>query len=177
MKRKEKHIPVHVGGLADGTHETRIHVQAADLELPEGFDKSISISLVVDKSLSQIMLKARVQTAATYPCDRCFDPVVIPVDQSFTLVYAHDNETARSFDDDDIRVLDDSDPVIDLADDVRDFAMLSIPIRITCGEDEQGNPACRSEPPASYFKGGDEDIDPRWDALRTLKSEENKIRE
>jgi len=171
MKRKEKHIPVHVGGLLDGIHETRIHVQSTDLDLPDTFDERISVRVAIDKSHSQILLKVRIRTEATYPCDRCFDPVVIPVDQSFTLVYAHNNDAARSFDDDDIRVLDDNEQVVDLADDVHDFAMLSIPMRITCGEDEQGNPTCRNEPPASFFSGGEDDIDPRWDTLRSLQSE------
>lgn len=167
MNRKQKHIPVRLSGLVDGRHELDYTVAPAEIDLPDEFNEPVSVHVDLDKTHSQIALHVQVKTAATYPCDRCLDPVRIPVETNFVLVYAHDNSDAGE-EDSDIREIPLHDPTVDIAKDVRDAAMLCIPMRHICGEDEEGNPLCGEPIPDELHAEKQRREDPRWDALRKL---------
>lgn len=168
MKKKQKHIPVRLSGLVDGRHELEYTVAPEEIDLPEEFGEPVSVHVNLDKTHSQIALHVQVETAATYPCDRCLDPVRIPVMTDFVLVYAHDNSGSGD-EESGIREIPVHDPTVDIAEDVRDAAMLCIPMRHICGEDAEGNPLCRKPIPDELRAEKQAREDPRWDALRKLK--------
>ena len=168
MNAKRKHIPVRLSGLVDGHHELTYSVPPADIELPEEFGVPVEVNVDLDKSHSQSALNVTIDTEAVYPCDRCLDPVRLSVHAQFTVIYTHDNAEAQP-DDTEIRQIDVNDPIIDLAEDVRDAALLCIPMRHICGEDAAGNPLCARPIPDEHDAEKAERSDPRWDALKSLK--------
>ena len=68
-----------------------------------------------------------------------------------------------------MREINVSDPTVDLTDDVRDAALLGIPMRVICGEDEEGNALCRRPIPEALRVETQERDDPRWEQLKSLK--------
>jgi uncharacterized protein len=121
----------------------------------------------LDTSHNQSALHIQVDTTAEYPCDRCLEPVRLPVLTNFVLVYSHDN-SEQSPDENEIRRIDMTDPIIDLAEDVRDAAVVCIPMRRICGEDSDGNSLCPSPIPDVLNADKQKREDPRWDRLKTL---------
>ncbi len=168
MNRKNKHIPVRLSGLTDGAHELQYEVAPETIALPEQFRAPVNIDVHLDKGLQQIALRITVRTDAQYPCARCLDEVTVPVETEFMLVYTHDNSGETS-EDDDIREIPANDPTVDLTDDVRDAALLGIPMRVICGEDEEGNALCQRPIPDSLRVESQEREDPRWEQLKSLK--------
>jgi len=98
--------------------------------------------------------------------------VSVPIAQHFVLMYARDVAAARTLDDDEVRLIDPSAAFIDIGDDVRDYALLNIPMRRICGEDAEGRPLCGKPVPAETLDYAMESAhDPRWDKLRGLTTE------
>ncbi|MDX9758215.1 MAG: DUF177 domain-containing protein [Bacteroidota bacterium] len=169
MTSKQKHIPVRLAGLSDGVHELRFDVAPADIELPAEFGASVDVRVDVDKTHHQVAVHVFVRTTAMYPCDRCLEPVSIAVDTDFRIVFVHDNSADGMEDDRDIRAIDTGDPVADLADDVREAALLCIPMRRVCGENEDGTPRCARAIPVERIADASQRVDMRWETLKSLK--------
>lgn len=168
MTSKQKHIPVRLAGLSDGVHELRFELAPADIDLPVEFVQAVAVRVEVDKTIHQVAVHVFVRTAAQYACDRCLEPVEIPVDTDFRIVFVHDNSAEGGEDDRDIRPIDPGDPVADLAEDVREAALLCIPMRRVCGEDEHGESRCRGVIPESRDADTQPKDDPRWEKLKSL---------
>lgn len=169
MTSKQKHIPIRLTGLSDGVHELRFDVAPADIELPAEFGPRVDVRVDIDKSHHQVAVHAFVRTSAVYPCDRCLEAVSINVETEFRIVFVHDNSADGMEDDRDIRAIDPSEPVTDLADDVREAALLCIPMRRVCGENEEGEPLCAKAIPVERDADATPREDMRWDTLKSLK--------
>ncbi len=135
----------------------------------------------VDRTGVDVRVRGHLQAQITAPCDRCLELVALPVDRQFDLYYTKsDAETADvgerelQLGDLDFGFLDDEE--IDLDELVREQLTLSLPVRVLCREDCRGlcpqcgtdlnRGICDCRPP----------IDPRWQALADLKSEQAKKR-
>ncbi|MBR9977393.1 MAG: DUF177 domain-containing protein [Bacteroidetes bacterium] len=168
MNAQHKNIPVRLAGLDDGLHTFHFTVDPAEIELPPEFDRSVEVRVDLDKTHQQTALHTFVNTTAVYPCDRCLRPVALAVETDFRLLYVHDNSAEIGESDEDIRRIDVNHPVIDLSSDVRDAALVQIPMRRICGEDEEGEPLCRDAIPPERDADEHPRVDPRWDKLRSV---------
>jgi uncharacterized metal-binding protein YceD (DUF177 family) len=171
MTKIVHHIPIRIAGIADGRHAFTVTAQPAGIGLPEEFSEELVLHVRMDKTHAQIILTVDVTASAVFPCDLCLDPVPVAVRQHFVLMYARDVASARALDDDEVRLIDPSDAFIDIGDDVRDYALLSIPMRRTCGEDQQGNSLCTKPLASVAVEMPEHRTDPRWEKLRTLQTE------
>lgn len=168
MNAKHKHIPVRLAGLDDGLHTFFFTADPAEIELPPEFDKSVEVRVDLDKTHKQTALHVFVSTAAVYPCDRCLRPVTLAVETDFRLLYVHDNSAEGGESNEDVRRIDVNRPVIDLSSDVRDAALVQIPMRRICGEDEEGEPLCRDAIPPERDADAQSHADPRWEKLKSV---------
>ncbi|MFN7926902.1 MAG: DUF177 domain-containing protein [Blastocatellia bacterium] len=122
----------------------------------------------------EVRVKGNVTATLETACDRCLEPVALPVEREFDLFYlpeasqsATPGETELLERDLDVSVYQDD--RIDVDELVLEQMELSLPTRILCREDCQGLCAqcgtnlnieqCNCPP----------DIDPRWQALADLK--------
>ena len=171
MKPNEIRIPIRISGLPEGVHEFDLTARPKDIGLPEEFRQDLTLHVHLDKTRSQVILRTDIHTEAEYPCDRCLEPVPIPVDQRFILLYSEDSGNAKQLDDEDTRIVDPNAPLIDIGDDVREIALLAIPMRRTCGEDENGESLCRDTETVSRVLAAERLPDTRWAALEKLREQ------
>ncbi len=169
MNPRTKHIPIRLSGRAEGIEEITFSVAPADIELPPEFGTPLDVGVHLDVSHEQIILRVDVAGEAVYPCDRCLEPVRLPVKTRFYLLYSSSEKQEIDTDAEDVRMIDHNDPIADLSADVRDAALLCIPMRKICGEDKQGNSLCATSIPDHLNADVQEKSDPRWDALKSLK--------
>jgi len=168
MKSRKYIVPVRISGVTDGQQAFDISVKPDQVGLPPEFDSEVSLHINLDKTHSQILLQVSMTASAEFECDNCLEMVRIPVQQCFTLVYTYDNTATRSFNDDDIRLVDPNDTFVELADDVKDYCLLGIPMRRVCGENEQGDATCHVQTNVLQPNTEKPEMDPRWEPLAKL---------
>lgn len=123
---------------------------------------------------AEVRVKGQVTAGLEAVCDRCLEPVALPVEREFDLFYLPETSSTTTSGETELleRDLDVSfytDDRIDVDEVVLEQLELSLPTRILCQEDCQGlcaqcganlNVAPCNCPP---------EIDPRWQALAELK--------
>jgi uncharacterized protein len=129
---------------------------------------------LVTRTGQEIRVKGRVSAELEVACDRCLDPVRVPVSQEFDLFYLPEDPLAGTSGETELhgRDLDFSvyqGDEVDLDELVLEQLELALPTRLLCREGCRGlcgqcganlnERACGCEPP----------VDPRWQALADLK--------
>ncbi len=116
-------------------------------------------------------------------CDRCLGELEIPVEGQATLcAKISDSEESDS---EEVVVLPEKESKIDLAQWLYEYVAVAIPIRCVHADDAEGNPTCDPEmmkyltpddeegwQKADGDENAEEEIDPRWAALKELKNKQ-----
>jgi len=121
-------------GLKQGTHTFEYHVKDAFFE---GLEYSIihsgdvHIDLVLDKKETMMIGNFSVQGKVNTACDRCAEPVNVPVRGTFQLVYKFGTEPS---DDETLVIIHPDSYEIDVKNDIYELLTVSMPLR--CVHDE-----------------------------------------
>ncbi len=165
---------IQIGSLSEGTHEYHFEVDAADITLGDGLVNPVKIDATLDKTGKQLFLRARIQTSGAFYCDRCtaqFDLVLTP---EYRMNYVADETDAQGFDPSEVQILPPGLPIIDLADDVRQTVLLSIPLKLLCRKECRGLcPRCGKDLNSGPCGCPAGETDTRWDGLRDFFQKEN----
>jgi len=107
-------------------------------------------------------------------CTRCLEPVAKHIDVSFDDVFVDASEEPDANESEvGIEELDESplpDGKIDIAEVVREQILLALPDQVFCKEDCKGLcPKCGANRNLIDCKCADDEIDPRWAALKNLR--------
>lgn len=147
--------------------------QEQGVEIPDGVRISGSAQLASEYT-GEIRLKAQVEGTATAPCDRCLEPITMPLDGPVELSYEPGGTEVTEGE---IEVSE-SDPEVgyyegdglELADVVREQVLLALPMQKLCRPDCQGIcPTCGQNRNESACQCKSEQTDDRWAALQGLK--------
>ncbi len=157
---------IQFSGLSLGHHKFQFHVDDA-LFQARNYDEisDCDVNVEIDLEKTERFLKLDFTFSGTYfvPCDRCLDPVEIPVDYDESLIVNFGNETCL---DDEIWEVSPKEHELILDDFICDSLVLSRPFSITHDIAD-----CNPEMLAKLQNREPEktEIDPRWDALRAVK--------
>ncbi len=140
-------------------------------------DGQVNAHLDIHKFDSHIDVKFHLSGTVQVPCDRCLEPFSQPIDTTHRIVYSFDPN--QKFNGTEVLEIKEEEPLLSVAQEFYDFVHVSLPLRRvppkdihTCdpavlevlGIDEYGNPVERPKTESS-----EDDIDPRWEALKKLK--------
>lgn len=134
------------------------------------------LNLQATRAGDEVRLVGNLKATVEIDCDRCLKPSTMPVDQSFDLLYLPPAKTSeeKELGDDDLSIAFYQDEVIDIDDLVREQVELALPMARLCGEGCRGLcPECGANLNESECHCSDEQVDPRWGALKELKSNTN----
>lgn len=160
-------LTIDVASLDPGLHQLALDSGAKEVDLdPEKF-RDVHVQARLDVSERRVLVMLDATAVATLECDRTLRLFDQEIGGSYHVVFAPEEFTAQAEDAyDDVRTFDASDTEIDITDIVRDTILLAVPQRCVApgAEDE--------EIPTQFGAPDDEQdaIDPRWEALRALKS-------
>ncbi|CAN5203740.1 DUF177 domain-containing protein [soil metagenome] len=152
-------------------------IEADEIDLTnEDIELTGPIELVAEigKQATKTKLTGTIGTSISRDCTRCLEPVTGDLAFEFETSFVDaENGDSRadaevSIEDLDISLVEDG--KIDLADVVREQILLALPIQIFCKDDCKGMcPKCGGNLNLIDCKCSDDEIDPRWAALKGLK--------
>jgi len=127
------------------------------------------------KHAAQIDVDGRIEGTAEIDCRRCLSPIARELAVEFLVSFvtpehfAADKEREVSAEDLDTDVLDDD--RLDLREVVREQILLNLPEQVFCKPDCKGLcPKCGADRNLIDCKCDEEEIDPRWAALKDFRS-------
>ena len=150
---------------------------AMEEELPvSSFGKEISIlepvkvNLKLNKSGDKISVSGVVRTAVELTCSRCLEKFSYNIDTDIDIVYQPAEKEPREIEElkeEDFKIATYDEPVLNLADDIREAVYLAVPIKPLCREDCQGIcPKCGKNLNVKKCGCIKEMLDPRFAKLK-----------
>lgn len=137
------------------------HFEYSEIELA-----NIRADIKLDKQSSMMILEFKLTGTVTGNCDRCMKDLSMDIDFEEQLVVKFGDESGHT--DEEILVLGPQEYQIDLAQFLYEYAHLALPAKKVC-EDESMCDQDVLDKLHELAPGGEEDTDPRWDALKGLK--------
>lgn len=159
--------------LDEGLHQFEFTPGADALDLAPDTFSGIQVSAQVNYYDDRALVLLHATADATLTCDRTLKEFVQTVEGDYQVLYAppafaerHADEETDEYEE--VRVLDPTDRRIDLTEATRDTLLLALPQRrIAPGAEDLELQTTYGAP-----TGGEaEAIDPRWEALRELRTE------
>jgi uncharacterized protein len=149
----------------------------AEDPLWEGTGLSFHDPLVVNLRAQQsgsgeVVVRGEVRGVLRQECRRCLEPVRTALSEDLTLVYVPPDLLGEEGDDEEVRLIPHEAAEIDLAVAVREELILTVDPYVVCDEDCRGMcPRCGANLNEETCDCVQEESDPRWDVLRTVKGE------
>ena len=164
---------IKIANLSEGVHELSFDENVNEIGVGEPFFGNCKVNVKLAKSHSQIVLNAELSLDANFQCDRCGCDFKSSVKSQYQMVYLFGNEPD---DNDNLNLVYlpfDADK-IEIVSDVRDYALLAIPMKKLCKEDCKGLcPGCGKDLNLGECNCTKEGVDPRWEPLEKLRNKLN----
>ncbi len=201
MKSKREYIIPFIG-LKLGFHEFEFQIQDAffeDRQYSSIHSGTANVRLVLEKKETMMIGEFEIKGSVSTDCDRCNDPIEVPIKGSFKLIFTFGNEPSE---DESIIVMHPDDYELELKDHLYELLIVSLPTRLihpkgecneemiellskytvqqepTGSEDDDDEDDWDFEDDDDYeddedWEDEDEDddspIDPRWNKLKDIK--------
>ncbi|NBC15929.1 MAG: DUF177 domain-containing protein [Bacteroidetes bacterium] len=156
--------------LAEGLHRFDFAPAAEALDLPTEQFADIGVAVQVNYYDDRALVLLQATAEATLECDRTLQTFTQPIEGAYQLLFAppdfaerHRGEETEEYQE--VRPMSPGDPRIDLTDVARDTLLLALPQRrVAPGAEDL-------ELETTYGASEADPIDPRWEALRELRTE------
>ena len=143
----------------------------ADLQLGSPLEVDVAVTLLPS---GEVVVRGTFSGALSRECRRCLDPVEVPLEEEVDLLFVPRDELdpEGEEDDEEIRRFNLASGRLELGDAIREEAILAAPLYVECDPDCRGLcPVCGTNRNEDDCDCTLEEPDPRWDALRAIKSE------
>ena len=201
MKQSSRDLIIPFVGLKPGLHDFRFHIDKTFFEDQENTlisDGEVIIDLQLEKKETMLVAHFSIHGHVNTVCDRCSDPLEVPVEGHYRLVYKFGTGVS---DDENLIILPPETYELDVRNEINELITISLPARVLHEEGE-----CNPEMMELYEKfvvnpededdedwddedwddedwdddeeedsdddepenGPDKPIDPRWSALKNL---------
>jgi len=179
MRARSENI-VEFSGLKNGSHfyEWRLGDAFFDGFNRDGFQNShLLVKAKMDKDETMLVFHLTLDGTLQFDCDRCLTPFNFSLQGTKALVFKL-NGTESQEEDEDLFVLEASEFQLDLAPHLNDLVQVLLPMKRLCQMNEGQPKECDKEmldQLKTYSASQNESptMDPRWEALRQLKSDDN----
>lgn len=166
-----KDFVIQFRGLGVGNHEFEFKVNHSFFEsysyseLEEG---DIAVKLLMEKQETMLVLNFSIDGKVKVMCDRCLEDFNFMINSTEQLIVQF-GESHQELSEE-IVVIPDNAYEIDIAPYIYEYINLSLPIQKFHPEDPDGNSLCKNEMTTKLDElSGEQQTDPRWDALKKLK--------
>lgn len=166
-------MDIKIANLSLGQHFFDFLEKVEDIELKEPFYGIISTKVILNKLSDQIIADVCSDLFAEFECDRCTCKFEKKIKSDYKMIYMMKNDESES-DDTNVTFINRETDKISLNNDVREFAILSIPMKKLCKDDCRGLcPRCGVDLNFEECKCQKEEINPVWLPLIEKKDKLN----
>ena len=177
-KQKREEFKLRISGVENGKHLFSIDCENTFFELaeiPDLQEGDVKLQIEMDVSAKIITLDFQFKGFVMLPCDRCLEPVKVNLDFSDHLLVKLMPGIEEPEEEDNLWIVNENIYELDLFHFVYESLTLALPMQVLHPDDENGNSTCNPEilkkleelTPHETEMG---DIDPRWEALKNIKS-------
>jgi uncharacterized protein len=164
---------IKISNLSEGEHNFVFEDKVEKLDLDNPFYGNFKSSLKLNKLHDQLILEVVSDFKVKFECDRCGVDFKSSLQSDFKLVYLM-NEQPEETKSINVNYLSRDADKIDISNDVREFALLSVPMKKLCKEDCKGLCfKCGKDLNTERCICKEEEIDPRWKPLMNIKDKLN----
>jgi uncharacterized protein len=169
-------MKIQIGSLSEGIHTYQFDEKASELGLAEDFTGKVHVEARLDKTSNQIALRGDIRATGRFNCDRCAAAFERGLSATFRMFYVWDGmEVDDRLDPSEVQVIPHGLSIIDIAEDVRQTAVLAVPLKLLCRDTCRGLcPTCGIDLNTGSCQCADSSVDSRWDALRKLSSDTDR---
>lgn len=141
--------------------------------LEASFDEPVEIHLRATSAGSgEVVVRGTIEAGLRQRCRRCLEPVHGRLSEPVTLVFAPREAPDEVEDDGDVRRFDERAGELDLGESIREELILAVDPYVVCDPECRGLcPRCGANRNFETCSCTEEELDPRWDALRALRKE------
>lgn len=175
-KSKRDEFRLRIAGISLGNHKFSITCDELFFEISnisELQGGSLQLQIDMENQEKMLNLHFHIQGNVVAPCDRCLDPVEIPLEFTEQLIVKLVEQPDESLNEDNLWFIDENEYALDVFHFVYENIRLALPIKITHPDDEQGNSTCNPEilKILENLSLKESQIDPRWEALKQIKQD------
>jgi|YelNatPaOPRAMG01_1025707.scaffolds.fasta_scaffold00567_21 uncharacterized protein len=164
---------IKISNLKEGIHFFEFSENVEKIDLGEPFSGNVLVNVELNKLSNQIVIKAGIKVHANFECDRCTANYDEILENSYEMVYLSDSRHEHGDDLNVVYLTSDADKII-LDEEVRDYVLLSVPMKKLCKEDCKGLcPVCGKDLNEGMCNCLRDNIDARWQPLMELKNKIN----
>jgi len=165
---------IKISGLENGMYDYDFEADIEKIDLTEPLFGKYNTNVVLNKFDDQIILEASTTAGANFICDRCGTASKQTVKSKYKMIYLL-RSIEGAEEEINITYLSPDTHMIDISKDVRDYMILSTPMKRLCKEDCKGLCAkCGADLNEKQCDCNDDEIDDRWKVLSELKHKLNK---
>lgn len=167
-------MDINISNLKDGEHRYEFEEEAGEFDIESLDDsKKVKVEVVLYKMANQASLDINVEAGFKFECDRCLDNYTTELDSHFNLVYKYEfSGTEKNEDElkeDNLKFISPRTHTIDIKSDVRDYLLLSIPMKKVPEEENGVCSFCKRNVNDLLSSSGQESENPIWEELKKLK--------
>jgi uncharacterized protein len=161
-------LRINISKLSDGSHQYSLSAEPAEIGLDERFDRKVMVEAEVERANRQMVLRAESHSGGVFTCDRCLDEFPREVHSEFSILYVQGGDPPEGHEEDhEVQYLPADVNIIDLGEDVRQFLILSLPLKMLCRENCAGLcPVCGANRNKTRCSCTVDETDPRWATLK-----------
>jgi uncharacterized protein len=166
---------INISNLKEGQHSFIFTVTGEELDLTEfEFLNDIKVSIDLYKTHNQVDLRIHLDSVVKLPCDRCLEDFEFTINNDFELIFksSYDKNEINEDDDElnDFKVIPADMHNIDLNKDLRDYVLLSFPLKRVPEDVDDICVFCKKNINEILKPKEKKDLNPVWEKLLKNKN-------
>lgn len=166
-------LKINISRLSEGLHAFPLETEPGAIGLDERFGVPVRVRAAVEKTSRQLVLAAEISTEGNFICDRCLERFSLPMSAAFTVAYLQEQRAGavagEAAEEPEVHVISPETNMIDIGEDVRQYLLLAVPVKLLCSEECRGLcPHCGANLNRQQCSCTQDEVDPRWSALKKL---------
>ncbi len=160
---------IKISNLVEGEYEFSFEENVKKIELEEPFFGNFHTNVTLNKLHDQIILDVHTRVGVKFECDRCGNEFTTELENVYEMVYMMNKIPVES-EAVNIAYLPRDATTINIKNELREFSILSIPMKKLCKPDCKGLCfKCGRDLNKGECKCTETEIDPRWEKIIDLK--------